>query len=143
MPNKLSIPITFSVLCLAAASLAFLSSCQPEDTLVDSASVMPNESANDVIFKAAHVTPSPRQLAWQQRELIGFMHFTVNTFTDMEWGTGKEDPAIFNPTELDCEQWVRVCKDAGMELIILTAKHHDGFCLWPSKYTEHSVKNSP
>ncbi|MBN2311044.1 MAG: alpha-L-fucosidase [Candidatus Hydrogenedentes bacterium] len=87
--------------------------------------------------------PSPRQLAWQQLEYYAFVHFNMNTFTNMEWGEGEETPAQFNPTELDCRQWARVCRDAGMKGIIITAKHHDGFCLWPSKYTEHSVKNSP
>jgi alpha-L-fucosidase len=97
----------------------------------------------DVLRKAAHVTPRPQQAAWQEMEYTCFAHFGVNTFTDREWGDGKEDEKIFNPTALDARQWARACKDAGMKLLILTAKHHDGFCLWPSKYTEHSVKNSP
>lgn len=88
-------------------------------------------------------TPSERQLKWHELEFYSFVHFNMNTFTDMEWGFGGESPELFNPTQLDCRQWARVCKEAGMKGIILTAKHHDGFCLWPSKYTEHSVKNSP
>ncbi len=87
--------------------------------------------------------PSPQQRAWQAMEMTGFIHFTVNTFTDREWGDGTEDPATFNPSALDTRQWARVARDAGIKMLILTAKHHDGFCLWPSKYTEHSVKSSP
>lgn len=89
------------------------------------------------------VVPSTAQLRYQQLEFVGFIHFTVNTFTDKEWGYGDESPAIFNPVDLDAEQWARTAKAAGMRELILTAKHHDGFCLWPSAYTEHSVKNSP
>lgn len=89
------------------------------------------------------VKPTPQQLAWQEAELTMFLHFGMNTFTDREWGEGNEDPRLFNPTRLDTRQWVRVAKDAGFRYMILTAKHHDGFCLWPSRYTEHSVKNSP
>ena len=96
-----------------------------------------------LISRAANVRPSPQQLAWQELEYIAFIHYTVNAFTDKEWGDGTEAPAIFNPTQLDVRQWVRTCKDAGMKMIILTAKHHDGFCLWPSRYTDHSVKSSP
>lgn len=87
--------------------------------------------------------PNEHQLAWQDLEFYGFVHFNMNTFTNMEWGTGAEDPALFNPTAFDANQWAQVCKDAGMKGIIITAKHHDGFCLWPTSTTEHSIKNSP
>ena len=92
---------------------------------------------------AAHVVPSERQRRWFDREFYAFVHFSPNTYTGLEWGLGSEDEKIFNPTELDCDQWVEAIKSAGMKGMILTAKHHDGFCLWPSKYTEHSVKNCP
>jgi alpha-L-fucosidase len=87
--------------------------------------------------------PSERQLEWHEMEYYMFVHFTVNTFTDKEWGYGDEKETIFNPAALDCRQWAKVAKDAGMKGIIITAKHHDGFCLWPSAFTDHSVKNSP
>ena len=87
--------------------------------------------------------PSARQLAINQMEFYLFAHFGVNSFTGREWGDGTEEETVFNPTELDADQWVAAAKTAGATGIILTAKHHDGFCLWPSKYTEHSVKNSP
>lgn len=88
-------------------------------------------------------TPSPRQLRWHEMEFYGFVHFTLNTFTDKEWGYGDESPSIFNPTDFSADQIVGTAAAAGMKGLILTCKHHDGFCLWPSQYTEHSVKNSP
>jgi alpha-L-fucosidase len=91
---------------------------------------------------AARPTPSPAQLAWQRDELAMFVHFGVNTFTDREWGDGREDPSIFAPTRLDTHQWARTARAAGFRAMILTAKHHDGFCLWPTKTTRHSVASS-
>ncbi len=88
-------------------------------------------------------TPSARQLQWEDLEFVGFLHFTVNTFTDREWGLGDESEAVFNPSAFDASQIVRTAREAGMKELILTCKHHDGFCLWPSRWTEHSVKQSP
>ena len=93
--------------------------------------------------EACGPVPSANQLRWQDMEMYAFIHYSLNTYTDQEWGFGNENPQLFNPADLDCRQWARVCKQAGMRGIIFTAKHHCGFCMWPSAYTEYSVKNSP
>jgi alpha-L-fucosidase len=95
------------------------------------------------LFSQTLPTPSGNQLQWQQMETTAFLHFTVNTFTDKEWGDGMENDFVFNPTKFNARQWIKALKDAGFKMAILTAKHHDGFCLWPSAYTQHSVKNCP
>ena len=89
------------------------------------------------------VLPTDRQMLWHDTEFYGFMHFTINTFTDKEWGFGDESPEMFNPTAFDAEQIAQTCKNAGMKGLILTTKHHDGFCLWPTKTTGHNISNSP
>lgn len=96
-----------------------------------------------VVRLATQVRPSYRQIDYQQREMLGFIHIGMNTFTGAEWGTGKESPSIFNPDQLDAEEWVKTFKNAGITGVILVAKHHDGFCVWPSRYTDHTVAYSP
>ncbi len=116
-----------SLLLSGFITLSFLS-CQKKE-------VLPPEAILPV--------PNEHQLAWQDLGQYAFIHFTTNTFTGKEWGYGDEKPAIFNPSECNQEQWVIALKEAGLKGLVLTCKHHDGFCLWPSKYTEHSIKNSP
>lgn len=100
-------------------------------------------SAEEKVEMAARVVPSDKQLQWQQMELTAFLHFGINTFTGNEWGNGKDSPDLFNPSSLDCRQWAQSLKEGGFRMAILTAKHHDGFCLWPTATTEYSVKKSP
>ncbi len=96
-----------------------------------------------VLNSAVSTVPSSRQIAWHQREVQALVHFGMNTVTGKEWGAGAESPSLFNPERLDCGQWVQAATAFGAKSITLTCKHHDGFCLWPSQYTEHSVKRSP
>ena len=114
----------------------FFASCNPapESKTGKNSTLIPEGSTEaQIVALAANVTPSPRQVIWQDGEFTAFFHFTVNTFTDREWGDGKENPSVFNPSSLDAKQWVQTAKDAGIKQVILTCKHHDGFCLWPSK----------
>lgn len=97
----------------------------------------------DLVQRLVSVVPSQRQIAYQQTEFYAFIHFTINTFTGREWGDGTEEESLFNPSELDVTQWVASIKAAGMRGLLLTCKHHDGFCLWPSRYTTHTIAASP
>ncbi|MBK9989265.1 MAG: alpha-L-fucosidase [Verrucomicrobia bacterium] len=122
------------------------STAASERALVDYATVQviaPGDSDAVIAEKAAKVLPRANQIAWMRHERTFFLHFGPNAFNGVEWGTGREDPAIFNPTELDSNQWVGAMKAAGGNLLILVAKHHDGLCFWPSRYTQHSVASSP
>lgn len=104
--------------------------------------ISPKDSPDGVVAKASQVRPTERQIAWQRLEQTAFLHFGVNTFTGLEWGTGDEDPDVFQPSGLDTDQWARALRDGGFKLAILTVKHHDGFVLYPSRYTKHGVVSS-
>jgi alpha-L-fucosidase len=110
--------------------------------LITTAGVM-TAARRHVLGQARRPVPSAAQLAWQREELSMFIHFGMNTFTNREWGTGSEDPSLFAPARLDARQWARTARAAGFRSMILTAKHHDGFCLWPTRTTTHSVARSP
>jgi len=129
-------PSTGRIICALLAVSVFCLSAAGQDA-------PPSASDRALIEQAARVTPHRRQLSWQKMEFTCFIHFGVNTFNGVEWGSGKEDPAVFNPTAFDADQWARTARAAGMKMILLTAKHHDGFCLWPTRYTGHSVARSP
>jgi len=102
-----------------------------------------NEKMKKIMLQAVSCKPHPRQISYQENEFIAFIHFGVNTYTGREWGTGFEDPTIFNPEHLDTDQWCKAIKDAGMKMVIFSTKHHDGFCLWQTRYTDQSVSKSP
>lgn len=132
---------------LLAVIILVLSACssnRSHNSLEGKSITVPTNASREEITKlSTEVRPSYRQLDYQQREMLGFIHIGMNTFTGAEWGSGKEDPSIFNPEQLNAEDWIKTFKDAGITGVILVSKHHDGFCVWPSKYTDHTVANSP
>lgn len=134
---------SFLLVCLLGLFFSCGQTRQDAEVFVKHVQFPEHATLEQKVSMAARLVPSPQQLEWQQMELTAFLHFGINTFTDREWGDGKEDPALFNPTDLDAEQWVRELKEAGFKMVLLTAKHHDGFCLWPTKTTKHSVASSP
>ncbi len=130
-------------LFIVAASLLVCCSQPKEEYFTKSVTFPEGATLDEKIDIASRLIPTEQQLNWQKGELTAFLTFGMNTFTNVEWGNGTEKTEWFNPTELDCDQWMRTLKESGFTAAIVIAKHHDGFCLWPTATTEHSVKNSP
>ena len=130
---------------LSLALMALVCGCnQPKQETFEKYVAFPADATlEQKVDMVSRLVPTPEQLEWQQMEFTAFLHFGMNTFTGNEWGNGKDSPELFTPSELDCEQWVKALKDGGFKMALITAKHHDGFCLWPTATTEYSVKNSP
>lgn len=148
MSAKVKIMSVFCAACVvgtAAVSDAETADSAPAPPIPYSTVQVISSGDSDAVIaeKAAKVLPRPNQTAWMRLERTFFIHFGPNTFHGVEWGSGREDPSIFNPTALDADQWVRTIKDGGGKMVILVCKHHDGFCLWPSRYTNHTVAASP
>lgn len=143
-----ALPIALTGLAAAPADTAVAAAAPVTDCTgpIRPASVLPVEPCDTpdrVIDKAAHIVPRPANLAWQRKEVTAFTHFGMNTFTDREWGSGAEDEATFDPGRVDAEQWMRAYKAAGAKQAMFTIKHHDGFVLYPTRYSDHSVIASP
>lgn len=130
------------ILVINLLSLVLLSCDTNKEYYVKHVSFPADASLEQKIDMASRLVPTPQQFEWQKMELTAFLHFGINTFTGREWGDGTEDPNLFNPISFDAEQWVRSLKDAGFKMAVITAKHHDGFCLWPTSTTKHSVASS-
>ena len=143
---RMKFHITFSRISLSAGvATALLSLMLPaalRAQYTNKVAILPTDSPDEIVGKAARVVPSERQLRWQRQELTAFVHFGMNTFTDSEWGSGRDSAGTFLPTDLDARQWVRELRRAGFRSVILTCKHHDGFCLWPTAYTDYSVRST-
>lgn len=127
-----------------AAAMPAVAQTGPTDPIpfANTIKIEPTDSRDDIVAKAAHVVPNERQMQALDREFIAFVHWGPNAFSVREWGTGMEDPRVFAPDTINTDQWVKAMKDAGMKMVIITAKHHDGFVLWQSRYTDHGIMSS-
>ena len=134
---------TISSIALLIIILSSQLSAQQTYTGNNFVTLKPGSTEQEIVKAAAGVTPSQRQLGWQRLETTAFVHFGTNTFYNQEWGHGTEDPARFNPTRLNTDQWAKTLSEAGLNMLIMTCKHHDGLCMWPSKYTNHTIAASP